>query len=56
MGDRLGDLTAEAFRSYGAFVGRHPGKVLVSSVKSAKIIETAPNKIPGLVRNALAHP
>ncbi|KAL3119788.1 hypothetical protein niasHT_010079 [Heterodera trifolii] len=29
LGDRLGNLTAEAFRAYGAFVGRNPGKVLV---------------------------
>ena len=27
VGERLGDLTAEAFRAYGEFVGRHPGKV-----------------------------
>jgi hypothetical protein len=25
-GDRLGDLTADVFRWWGCFVGRHPGK------------------------------
>uniref|UniRef100_A0A183CBE9 Cse1 domain-containing protein n=1 Tax=Globodera pallida TaxID=36090 RepID=A0A183CBE9_GLOPA len=29
LGDRMGNLTAEAFRSYGEFVGRNPGKVLI---------------------------
>uniref|UniRef100_A0A1I8BXL4 SSD domain-containing protein n=1 Tax=Meloidogyne hapla TaxID=6305 RepID=A0A1I8BXL4_MELHA len=29
VGERLGDLTAEAFRAYGAFVGRNPGKLFV---------------------------
>uniref|UniRef100_A0A914GVP8 SSD domain-containing protein n=2 Tax=Globodera TaxID=31242 RepID=A0A914GVP8_GLORO len=29
LGDRMGHLTAEAFRTYGAFVGRNPGKVLI---------------------------
>jgi hypothetical protein len=32
IGDRLGDLTADAFKWWGRFVGRNPGRILIASL------------------------